>query len=178
MPAPLIKRGPELTEAQLQQLREIFFESSARKDFKDAAEREAFWHKYVGFYLANFPQYVLLAQEGEKVLGYVLGMPFSKHPELYEIQPHMALAEQYFYDYPAHLHINLHADARGKGIGSKLLKEFEEYLQTARITGLHIMTGTDSRNKNFYPRLGFDFEVTFNFRGNPILLMGKRLKGN
>lgn len=175
MPETLILNNPELDEVDLKELREIYFESSARKDFKDDSEKEAFFWKYLGFYLEHYPEFVWIAK-GSRILGYVVGSPLSDDSALYSIQPHLETFKNYFKDYPAHLHINLHSDARGQGLGSKLLKELEEQLQELDITGLHIMTGVDSRNKNFYTRLGFDFQKTLEFSGHPILFMGKDLK--
>lgn len=174
MSATLIFHAPQLSEKDQRELREIYFETSAKKDFKDAAEKEAFFYKYLGFYLENYPDYVWIAKSSH-ILGYVVGMPHTEDPRAHQIQPHLKIFSEYFKDYPAHLHINLHAEARGMGLGSKLLQEMVIKLQEANITGLHIMTGPSSRNKTFYHRLGFDFEVTLNFLGSPILLMGKRL---
>jgi GNAT superfamily N-acetyltransferase len=164
-----------MDEKDLKELKEIYFESSARKDFKDVAEKDAFYWKYLGYYLQHFPEFVWIAK-GERILGYVVAAPASDDPALYKIQPHLEIFKKYFKDYPGHLHINLHNDARGQGLGSKLLLELEKQLQSLDITGLHIMTGVDSRNKNFYTRLGFDFQMALEFSGHPILLMGKSLK--
>lgn len=174
MPETLILNNPELSEKDLKELREIYFESSARKEFKDEAEKENFFWKYLGFYLEHYPEHVWIAK-GERILGYVVGSPVSSDPALYKIQPHLEIFKNNFKDYPAHLHINLHNDARGQGLGSKLLLELEKQMQGLDITGIHIMTGVDSRNKNFYTRLGFNFQKTLEFSGHPILLMGKSL---
>ncbi|MFL5784963.1 MAG: GNAT family N-acetyltransferase [Bacteriovoracaceae bacterium] len=164
----------KISAKDLTELKEIFFESSTKKIFKDEAEKEAFYEKYLGHYLTHFPEYVWVAREG-RILGYMIAAPVTKNPGLYAIQPHLVTFEEYFQDYPAHLHVNFHADARGKGLGSKLFSELEKQLQRLKIRGVHIMTGPDSRNKSFYQRLGFDFEVTLNFQGSPILMMGKKL---
>lgn len=153
------------------QLADIFFESSTKKEFKDAEERRAFEWKYLGFYLSHYPEYAWVAVEEHKLLGYVLGMPFSQDPSLYQIQPHMKKFEAEFMEFPAHLHINCHADARGKGIGSKLVQTLLNQLTTEHIKGLHIMTGPASENRHFYHKLGFDFEL----EKEQILFMGKSL---
>lgn len=157
------------------QVSEIFFESSSRKDFKDQKDKDAFEWKYLGFYLCHYPEYAWLALKEGKALGYVLGMPFSQDPSLYQIQPHLKVFQEYFQKYPGHLHINCLAASRGLGIGSQLVNAFEKQLQMTGIRGLHIMTGPDSRNRAFYRRLGFDFEVELEFEGAPILFMGKSL---
>lgn len=162
------------SDKDLAELREIFFESSTRKEFADEEEKENFFYKYVGVYLKHFPEYLWVAREG-RILGYMAGSPVTDEGELLRVQPHLPVFQKFFTNYPAHLHVNFHPDARGMGLGSKLFSQLEKQFQEAGIRGVHIMTGPDSRNKIFYQRLGFDFEVTLDFRGSPILLMGKRL---
>lgn len=162
------------TSQDLSELREIYFESSSRKDFRDEADKEAFFDKYLGYYLDHYPEYVWVARE-DRILGYMIGAPVSHDSDLYLIQPHLQVFETHFKNFPAHLHVNFHPMARGKGLGSKLFSELEKQFQGMKIRGVHIMTGPDSRNKNFYQRLGFNFEVTLDFKGTPILLMGKSL---
>ena len=158
----------------LPEIKEIFFESSTKKTFKDDAEKEGFFYKYLGFYLEHFPELCLVAVD-EKVLGYVVTSPKSDSSELLSIQPHLKTFEEYFNRFPAHLHINCHADSRGKGVGSKLISETEMKLQGMKIKGLHIMTGPDAANQKFYKKLGFNFQVVQDFNGSSILFMGKEL---
>ena len=156
------------------QLSEIFFESSSKKDFPDEASRESFFYKYLGFYLEHFPELTLVAEE-KRILGYVVAAPDSSIPELNKIQPHLEIFKEHIQKYPAHLHINCHAESRGQGLGSKLITRIEEVLRTSNINGLHIMTGPDSLNRNFYRKLGFTYEFIGDFQGSPILFMGKVL---
>lgn len=153
------------------ELREIFFESSTKKDFASSEEKEKFFWKYMGFYLAHYPEFVWIGHKDFKVLGYILGMPFSHDPSLYEIQPHMKAFQEEYKDFPAHLHINCHVDSRGMGLGQKLMLIFEGQLKAQGCKGLHAMTGPESRNRSFYEKLGFDFEQT----RNGILFLGKSL---
>lgn len=153
------------------QLSEIFFDASIKKEFKDPKEKEDFFWKYVGFYLAHYPEYAWIAVEEGKVLGYVLGMPFTQDPSLYAIQPHLRAFQEHFKSFPAHLHVNCHVDARGKGVGKKLLENLLSQLKDQKVSGLHIMTGPISDNKKFYQKLGFDYEIEI----NSILLMGIRI---
>lgn len=154
-----------------EQLSEIFFEASTKKEFKDQKEKDAFFWKYVGFYLSHYPEYVWIAVQEGKVLGYVLGMPFTQDPSLYAIQPHLKAFQEHFKSYPAHLHVNCHADARGQGVGKKLVMKLLSQLKDQKVAGLHIMTGPTSDNKIFYQKLGFDYEIEM----NSILLMGIRI---
>ena len=159
------------------EVREIFFESSTKKSFKDDAEKEAFYEKYLGFYLRNFPELAWVAM-GTRVLGYVIVAPTSDDQKLLELQPHLKIFTEHFASYPAHLHINCHHESRGLGVGSKLIAEAEKKLRALNIKGLHIMTGHDAANKSFYKKLGFDFQTELNFHGSTILFMGKSLSGD
>jgi GNAT superfamily N-acetyltransferase len=163
-----------ITPAVEQQLREIFFETSSKKRFKDVQEKEAFYWKYLGYYLTHHRGMVFIAK-GPKVLGYCLGMMNSLDKELVELQTHMKIFSDELLKYPAHFHINCHADARGQGIGRKLLLCFERELHFQGIAGVHLITSTEARNRSFYSRLGYLFEVERCFEGQLLLLMGKNL---
>lgn len=171
MSATIVTLAPE----HIREVKEIFFESSTKKTFKDAAEKDRFFEKYLGFYLRHFPNLALVALVNGRVMGYVVATPVSDDPELDALQPHLKVFQDDFKMYPSHLHINCHFESRGQGVGSQLLKEIEQRLKALNIQGLHIMTAPDSSNKNFYLRLGFDYEKTLDFHGAPILLMGKKL---
>lgn len=153
----------------------IFFEASTKKEFKDEEDRKNFLEKYLGWYLKAYPDLALVYEKEGKVLGYVVASEVSSRPDLDALQPHMQVFKDYFKEYPAHLHINAHADSRGMGVGKELIKEISHLLKKQNISGLHIMTGSDSPNQNFYKRLGFDFEITLPFHGSSILFMGKSL---
>jgi len=163
-------------ESDLDQVREIFFDSSTRKNFKDQVEKDLFEWKYLGFYLHQYPSFCFIAEFAGKILGYVVGASETWTDELIKIQPHLECFKGYFSEYPAHLHINCHADARGKGVGSELMCRIICEFNILFAPGLHIMTGVDSSNREFYRKLGFDFEVLENFNGHPIVLMGKKLR--
>ena len=64
----------------------------------------------------------------------------------------------------------------GKGVGSLLMRRIIFAFEQESVMGLHIMTGSDSSNREFYRKLGFDFEALGDFQGNPILIMGKKLR--
>lgn len=149
----------------------IFFETSTKKDFETQKQREEFNWKYLGFYLSHYPEYAWLALKAETVLGYVVGMPFSHDPSLYQIQPHIKAFKIFFEKYPAHLHINCLPEAQGKGIGKRLVQALTEQMMAQRVPGIHILTGPDSVNRLFYQKLGFHEEV----EQSQILLMARAL---
>ena len=58
--------------------------------------------------------------------------------------------------YPAHFHLNLRRDARGQGIGERLLEQFTEHARAARCPGLHAGVRSDNPSAcRFFERLGF-----------------------
>jgi GNAT superfamily N-acetyltransferase len=56
-------------------------------------------------------------------------------------------------EYPAHLHMNIEARFRGRGLGRDLVERYLEDLRTARVRGAHLFCGSAPRE--FYTRLGF-----------------------
>ncbi len=57
--------------------------------------------------------------------------------------------------YPAHCHVNLDPGFRQAGTGSALLTAFLNHLCVHRISGIHIVTGTDA-GKAFFAKSGFN----------------------
>jgi ribosomal protein S18 acetylase RimI-like enzyme len=165
------------SDQDLRQLREIFFESSTKKEFSNDAEKESFFWKYVGYYLTHHPELVYLAKN-DSVLGYCLGTANSLDEDLFHIQPHLKVFEEFFKQFPAHFHINCRFDARGMGIGSKLLAQFESELVKKGVPGVHLMTSVLAPNRAFYLKAGYRFESEKFFHGNSILFMGKAFKNN
>lgn len=59
-------------------------------------------------------------------------------------------------DFPAHLHIDLLEEARGGGVGRRLVTAAVEHLSTLGIPGVHLVVGsTNASAIAFYRRLGF-----------------------
>lgn len=160
-----------------QQIQEIFWETSARSDFADLAEKKDFENRYLGIYLESYAEFVFVACEGQRVVGYILGAPDTLKAEaILKANLHMAIFEDMYQRYPAHLHINLRAETRGQGIGSELIKAFEDYLIKKSVTGLHLITSSTARNVSFYLKNGFVHKVERLWNGRPLLLLGKTLQ--
>ncbi|MBM3380879.1 MAG: GNAT family N-acetyltransferase [Betaproteobacteria bacterium] len=155
----------------------IFFESSVKRTFKSPEEREAFLHKYLGWYAKNYPEYFFVAiDQNKSVHGYICGVPdTTKHPELSTLHPWFSEISEDFLEYQAHLHINCADVARGVGLGSTLLNVFENALRGKGIKGVHLVTAPDARNVGFYDKNGYKFRHDFLWNASPMLLMGKQL---
>lgn len=163
------------SQEMLSELRDIFFETSSIKEFKDEASKEAFFMKYLGFYLKQYPHLCFVVESEKRILGYVVGASESLSESLLSLQPHLELFRNEIINYPAHLHINFHRDAQGQGFGRKLINHLEGVLKTHDINGLHIMTGALEPNRFFYQKLGFTFEIVKDFQTSSILFMGKTI---
>lgn len=159
-------------------IREIFFLSADPKNVsEDPLKNEAFFERWTGYYLRNSPDWILLAWEDGKLLGYLMcGVDSQKALAHYQtrIASYGLFADQ-FEKFPAHLHINCHPDARGKGVGTALVRELCDRLKAQNIPGVHLITSSSQRNAEFYRRNGFDVEVERDWRGHPLLFMGKKL---
>lgn len=130
------------------------------------------------------PDFAFVLAEGDKALGYVLGVPdtaaFAATLER-EWWPQMrmsfagltpkseaeasaleriAIPEQpamdLLDDYPAHLHINLLPEAQSGGWGRRLIETELDTLRRAGVRGVHLgVSPTNERAKGFYQHIGF-----------------------
>lgn len=157
---------------RLEEVMEIFFESSTKKDFASVEERTRFVVKYLGVYIQSYPQLCLIALKDDKVLGYCCGMPQTP-PQLYELQPHLEVFEDQFDLYGSHLHINCHHEARGMGVGGRLVLAFEEMMKQESSSGIHVITSPTARNVSFYEKLGYHHRVQRQYNDAELLLLGK-----
>lgn len=135
----------------------IFFETSATQVFADEAVRAAFRERWLGRYLKHDGEHVWVAlDEAGRIIGYLIGAlddpaQAERFKDLAFLQTFAALTAHY----PAHLHVNLTASARGQRIGEKLVDRFVDDVRAARLAGVHVVTGRGVRNVGFYNRLGF-----------------------
>lgn len=135
----------------------VFFTSSARQSFADAAERVAFRERWLGRYLAHFPDFALVALDSERgVIGYVIGSPHDPARDaLFSDLAFLSAFAHLTQRYPAQLHVNLDNDWRGQGIGARLVSAFADLARTAEATGMHVVTQRGMRNVGFYLANGF-----------------------
>jgi len=162
-------------------IRDIFFDSSARQHFASPEEKIEFFDRWTRYYITEEPDLIYLAVEDDaKVLGYLMGCADSKAALPYyeeRLKSYAVFADQ-FERFPAHLHINFRSEARGQGIGSRLIEHFAGRLVERGIPGLHIVTGADAENRRFYSKNKFSFELKRRWREVELLFMGRDLSAS
>jgi GNAT superfamily N-acetyltransferase len=156
----------------------VFFSSSARQSFADDAERRAFRDKWLGRYLAHYPDFALVAlDEAGHAVGYVAGSPHdpARDPlfaDLAFFQAFATLTPRY----PAQLHVNLAAASRGQGLGARLVDAFAGLARAAGAPGMHVVTVRGMRNAGFYLANGFVERGSVLQDGRDLTFLGRDLQ--
>lgn len=159
----------------------IFFEASLTKSFADAAARTAFRERWLGRYLVADPALAHVAllglPQGERrIVGYLVGaLEDPARAARFEDIGYFPLLAQSTARFPAHLHINLAPEARGRGIGRELVERFAHDVAAAGVPGFHVVTGAASRNVSFYRRCGLTEAHPFSWNGTALVLLGRTL---
>ena len=164
-------------QACMADLDPIFFEASATRTFPDGAARQAFRQRWLGRYLESWPHLAHIARGSDGiVLGYIVGAHAdpAADPRFADIGYWPQIAGLTC-RYPAHLHINLAPQARGQGVGSRLIEAFCADAVSAGCPGVHLVTGSQSRNRSFYARNGFCEVATLVWAGTQLVMLARRL---
>lgn len=154
------------------QMEEIFWATSARQSFSTPQERSQFLERYLGPYALDWSW---VAEEQGKVLGYLVASRNTLKTAPYW-GAHLELFADLLQRYPAHLHINLSSEARGKGIGAGLVEQLLARLRQQEVAGVHIITTATARNTSFYTKCGFSHRVERLLGETPLVLMGRSLR--
>ncbi len=163
------------------------------------ADPDLLGHVYVGPYIVGQPEHALVLADDAGVAGYCLAVPDTRAfeawaetswwPDLRRRYPMVdadtpdaelirliheppTAPEAVVMRYPAHLHIDLLARARGHGHGRALMEQQLAGLRRAGVSGAHLgVADTNANAIEFYRHLGFD-EIA---RLESSFLMGIRL---
>lgn len=168
---PEILRWNEFqSKTKLEEFKDIFFESALKKTFSNNEERKIFLDSWTKYYLDECTNDLWVAvSESQKLLGYLTGCQDSSRAAV-QLQKGISsynVFEDLFAEFPAHLHINFAPEARGQGLGSKLISTFQNDVNKP----VHIVTSPNARNVNFYRKNGFQFEVIRAFADYELLFM-------
>src|SRR5262245_47989583 len=173
----VVAPGGRLTHEQLAQVESIFFEASSRT-FEPGPEREAFRERWLGRYLQNGTDIVLVALDDDgAVAGYLVGA--LDDPAEQERFADIGYFRSGFRDlcrrYPAHLHINLAPAFRSQGLGARLINAFASHAAKSGAAGMHVVTGKAMRNVHFYLRCGFTEQGTTIWNGREVAFLARTL---
>jgi len=158
----------------IQQVFDIFIDSSNRKTFEGMDDKRKFFECWVAPYIEKLSKHLWLAlDEKQNILGYLTGCPDTIEAMKFLKYPGINLFNDFFKTYPAHLHINCRSDARGLGIGGKLLNTFFNQLITLNIKGGHIVTSSTAPNIYFYQKMGMVITSERELMGERVVLMAK-----
>ncbi|MEO1694262.1 MAG: GNAT family N-acetyltransferase [Pseudomonadota bacterium] len=134
----------------------VLFESAHRKDFASAAERAAFRTQWLGLYVDDFPDFVIVARHDSRIVGYIVGCPLTRPDDpRFEALSYFHALGDVLNRAPAHLHINITEPFRASGLGARLIEALIARLAENGVPGVHAITAHDARNARFYERCGF-----------------------
>lgn len=139
-------------------------------------KRQAFRALWLGDYLAADPEHVWLALTPDgHVAGYLVGtLEDPVRNQRFASLSYFTDFESAVRDFPAHLHINLDAAYRNRGIGRRLIDAFAAQVRASGLPGLHVVTGASQRNVRFYTRAGFT-EIARTPRGSgDVVFLGRK----
>jgi GNAT superfamily N-acetyltransferase len=157
----------------------IFFEASGRKSFASPEERAAFRERWLGRYLRDSGDVVLLAQDRSgTVAGYLIGALQDPADEVRfaDIDYFRGAFRGLCRRYPAHLHINLAPGFRSRGIGARLIDAFAAHATAAGAPGLHVVTAKGARNVRFYARCGLVEAGAACWNGRDVVFLARSLE--
>ena len=162
----------EYSKEFYQDVVEIFWLTSAKKNFESDQEKINFQHKYLDDYLTHKEKVCLVYTQNQKAIGYIIGV--LSYTEL-EINQHALLKhfKNELKDYPTELHINFHPNFQGGGKGSQLIQAFEDKAFTKNSKGIFLLTGAQARNVHFYLKNDYLIICEKEINGLNILFMGK-----
>ncbi len=155
-----VHRWSDISDDQQQlvgQIDSIFFQASTVQDFESAEVRAAFRETWLGRYLVSDADWFYVAMAGpHTVVGYLAG-------SIEDPARTMRFSDLGFYQdfadltlgFPAHLHVNVDASQRDRGIGRDLIEVFVSDVTNVGVKGVHVVTDKASRNVRFYSRAGF-----------------------
>jgi len=173
-----IQRADEVDEfaAFLGDIDDIFFQSSAKREFCSPEEKQAFREMSLGRYIEKHRRSFFLALDAEgRAVGYLAGclenpITLGHFNDVAYFHDIVDLCR----DYPAHLHVNVAERYRNRGLGTALVGRFVEWAKLHSVKGIHLVTSNTARSIPFYRRSGFKELRTFPWNGTSVC-MGRKL---
>jgi len=170
-PAPPLELRAQLEEICIEAGGRSFAEGKAR-------ERAQFLDKWLGRYLRHWPELAMVAVDLKRGagVGYCVGCAHdAAGDERFADIGYFPLIAKYTPEFPAHLHINVEANWRGRHVGAALIERFAGIAAVHGASGLHVVTGAASPNRAFYRRAGFREIVALDWNEASIVMLGRPL---
>ena len=182
MTEPRVVRWLETADAAALEagIEAIFFDAAATQAFPSVELRQAFREHWLGRYLIHDPGLVLVAlDDAGEVAGYLVGSldDPARAPRFADIG-YFATFAGLTARYPAHLHVNVARDWRNAGVGAQLVARFLTDAGDAAVPGVHVVTGSTSRHRTFYARLGFHEAGCTAWNGRDVVFLARDLAGS
>lgn len=138
----------------------IFWETANSRSFETLAAQNAYYRRWFGRYLETEPERFFLALDGSgSVIGYLAGCSdtFSGAARAIagDISFYTPASRAELSRYPSHFHINVKPGRQGAGVGRRLVARLVQTLGEAGASGIHVVTGAQSRAVQFYEACGF-----------------------
>jgi hypothetical protein len=166
----------EYPSQKIEKLKSIFWESSVKTDFESEKKKSEFEYKYFDFYVKYFPHLSFAIESDNHPIGYLLGADqTTPYLDQLEMQKYVAEFEDIFATYPAHFHINLSENARGKGCGQIALQELFKILTDQNCPGVHVITALEHPSQKFYEKNGLAPLKTMKISATQIVILVKSL---
>jgi len=174
-----IQRADQVTDflSCLADIDDIFFTSSARRDFNSQEEKQAFRDMSLGRYIERHRSSFLVAfNDAGGAVGYLAGClenPVTLNH--FNDVGYFRDIDDLCRDYPAHLHVNVAEGYRNRGLGTALVGRFVEWAKLHSVKGIHLLTSSTARSIPFYRRSGFNELRTFPWNSGISVCMGRKL---
>jgi GNAT superfamily N-acetyltransferase len=174
-----IHRADEVADfaTYLGDIDDIFFQSSAKRDFSSQEEKQAFREMSLGRYIEKHLSSFFVALDADgRAVGYLAGC--LENPitlSHFNDVAYFRSIEDICRDYPAHLHVNVAERYRNRGLGTALVGRFVEWAKLHPVEGIHLVTSSGARSIPFYRRLGFTELRTFPWNVGTSVCMGRKL---
>lgn len=159
------------------ELDDIFFESSATRDFPSEEAKSAFRERWLGSYLTHDKDCSFLAlTDTGSVVGYLVGsLTDPALDQRYAALGYFTTFAPWTARYPAHLHINVASQYRSCGLGARLIGAFAAHAASFGAPGMHVVTGKGMRNVQFYVKNGFDCVAEAEWNGRTVVMLARKL---
>jgi GNAT superfamily N-acetyltransferase len=152
----------------------IFFANAATQGFASVDERDAYRDLWFSRYIRAFPDvFLIVLNDDGRVAGYLAGSPVTDAPPLQGPDYYRLFPQALIEACPAHLHVNIHAELRGRGLGETLVTAFRRCCVRRGLRGFHAVTAADSRAAHFFAKCGLSPLQEIAWNGRNIVLLAE-----